>query len=157
MKITSKNGEELNFLETGVDGIYVLDRIAFMDYFDDNNNDWEKSAGKKKLQKWAEQNLPKEILDQFDVDLPTIGEVFSKRTLKWWKPAIKPTSKQFPIFKKIKNRIRKFKGGNPTLWWTRSTDIGIDYLAWIVDLCGGMNRDYTGNPNGFVPVLRRKK
>ena len=35
MKIIAMTGEELDFLETGVDGIYVLDRVAFKGRFDE--------------------------------------------------------------------------------------------------------------------------
>lgn len=156
MIIKSKTGEELNFLESGVDGIYVLDHVAFKDQFDeDGKNDWEKSTGKKKLQEWAEKNLPKEILEQFGVDLPTIEEVFSQKMFNLYKSSKKLKSKQFPIFQNSDNRMMEFEG-KPEFWLTRSACAGYDYAVMVVS-CGG-NLDSNGAyfALGFVPILRKR-
>ena len=157
MIITSKTGEQFNFLETGVEGIYVLDHAAFRGQFDEeSNNDWEKSSGKKKLQKWAENNLPKEILEQFEVDIPTAEEVFSQKMLNLYESGRKLKSKQFPIFKDSNERIKELDG-KPIWWWTRSTCTKTYCDVWLVLTDGGMHESsLTEYPRGFVPVLRRK-
>lgn len=147
-----------HFKPTGVDGIYVLDRVAFKDKFDeDGNNDWEKSSGKKKLQEWAEKNLTKEILDQFEVDLPTVEEVFSQKMLNWWgSDSVKGlVSKQFPIFKDSDERMKEFEG-KPTWWWTRSAYAGDANIVWLVSTGGSVSHNLAYYAYGFVPVLRRK-
>ena len=156
MKITSKRGEELNFLESGVDGIYVLDRVAFRGYFDrEGNNDWEKSSGKKGLQEWAKVNLPKEILERFDVDLPTVEEVFSQKMLNLYELGRNLESKQLPIFQNSDNRMMQC-GGRIAWWWTRSAHADFDADVWLVNGVGAI--DYYGAYNiySFVPVLRAK-
>lgn len=158
MTITSKNGNELNFLETGVEGIYILDHVAFKGKFDeDGNNGWEKSSGKKKLQKWAEKNLTKEILEQFDIDIPTVEEVFSQKMLNWWREdSVKGlVSKQLPIFKDSDERMKEL-GGKPSWWWTRSAYAGYADYVWRVYTDGSLNLNHANGIGGFVPVLRRK-
>lgn len=156
MKITSKNGEELNFLETGVDGVYILDRVAFKGAFDQgDNSDWDKSTGKKKLQEWAEKNLTKEILERFDADLPTAEEVFSQKQLNLYESSRGLKSKQFPIFRNSDDRMMELDG-TPTWWWTKSAYAGYDDRVWSVSVDGGMYAYGARYAIGFVPVLRRK-
>ena len=156
MKITSKNGNELNFLETGVDGIYILDHAAFKEKFDEGgNNGWEKSSGKKKLQKWAEKNLTKEILEQFDIDIPTVEEVFSQKMLNLYESSRNLKSRQFPIFQNSDNRMMELDG-KPMWWWTRSAYADSAYGVWTVYPGGGMHYYGAYHAYGFVPVLRRK-
>lgn len=157
MKVISKKGEELNFLETGVDGIYVLDHVAFKDIFnEDDNTDWDKSIGKKKLREWAESNLPDEILEQFDVDLPTAEEVFSQKMLNTDRSGKNLKSRQFPIFQNSDNRMMEFDG-NYICWWTRSAYDGFVRRKLAVFPIGGVSYDYVDHANGFVPILRKKK
>lgn len=157
MKVKSKNGETLNFLRSGNIDIYILDRVALEAAFDeDNNNDWEKSTGKKKLQEWAEENLPKEILERFDVDLPAAEEVFSQKTLNLDKSSRKLKSKQLPIFQNSDNRMMELDG-EPKGWWTKTTCADYGITAWIVFPDGGMGYFCACTPYWFVPVLRRKK
>lgn len=149
---------DYNFIYSGVEGIYVLDRVAFKDKFDeDGNNDWEKSSGKKKLQEWAEENLTKEILEQFDVDIPAIEEVFSQKMFNLWgDPAYKLISEQLLIFQNSDNRMMEFEG-RPLWWWMRSAYAGDAYRVWNVDTDGGMYNYGANFTGGFVPVLRRRK
>lgn len=157
MKITSIKGEELNFLESGVEGIYILDRVAFEDKFNEKcHNDWNKSSGKKKLQKWAEKNLTKEILEQFDVDLPTVEEVFSQKQLNLYETGRKLKSKQFPIFQNSDNRMMELDG-KPMCWWTKTANTGYTCYVWDVYTDGSMDYDFADDADGFVPVLRRKR
>lgn len=159
MKIISKTGKNLNFLETGVDGIYVLDHVAFKERFDeDGNNDWEKSSSKEKLQGWAEKNLPSEILEQFYVDILTAEEVFSQKTINWCGAncAKSLISKQLPIFQNSDNRMMEFDG-RPIWWWTRSAVAGCNTYMWGVCADGGINSNDTLCERGFVPVLRKRK
>ena len=158
MKITLKNREELNFLETGVDGIYVCERAVLIAEFDVKCcNDWEKSSGKKKLQEWAEKNLPKEILEQFDIDIPTMEEVFSKKMIDWWGgDSVKDiVSKQLPIFKNSDERMKEFND-YPIWWWTRSAYAGTPNLVWLVDSGGSIHYDFADIRINLVPVLRKK-
>lgn len=156
MKITSKTGKELNFLETGVDGIYVLDRAAFGDAFDEDGNVcWDESTGKKKLQEWAEKNLTKEILEQFEADLPTVEEVFSQKQLNIYESSRSLKSHQFPLFQNSDNRMMELDG-KPVCWWTRSTNaVYVDYV-WDVTYSGSIDYDSAYFTLGFVPVLRMK-
>ena len=169
MKITSKNREELNFLESGLDGIYVLDHVVFRDQFDGYANEswekstfdgyedycWENSTGKKKLQKWAEENLSKEILEEFEVDIPTVEEVFSQKMFNLYKPDMKRKSKQFPVFRDSDNRMMEFDG-EPMCWWTKSIWLGeVNYMS-CVDFAGNVSFNSIYRMSGFVPVLRRK-
>lgn len=148
------NGLHFNF--SGVDGIYVLDHIAFIGKFDENgNNDWDKSSGKRTLQEWAENNLPKEILERFDVDLPTVDEVFSQKTLNLFESLRELKSKQFPIFQNSDNRMME-SDGKPMCWWTRSADADLDFDVCLVNADGGMCNYYADTEYGFVPVLRRR-
>lgn len=158
MKITSKTVNELNFLETGVEGIYILDRVAFKDKFDKYGSVvWKESTGKKKLQKWAERNLPDEILEQFEVDLPTIEEIFSQKALSRYTFGRELKSRQFPIFQNSDNRMMELDG-QPMFWWTRSVYAGNADFVWSVDSGGGVNFGGTlCNMHGFVPVLRKKE
>lgn len=156
MTVTSKKGEELNFLETGVDGIYVLDHVAFRDIFnEDDNTDWDRSIGKRKLREWAENNLPDEILEQFDVDLSTVEEVFSQKLLNTDKEGTNLKSRQFPIFQNSDNRLMEFNGSY-VCWWTRSAYGGYVRRKWVVYPFGYISFDYVDHANGFVPVLRKK-
>ena len=164
MKITSKTGEELNFLETGVDGVYVLDRVAFRDRFDkDGNSDWEKSTGRKRLREWAESNLPKEILDRFDVDIPAVEEVFSQKMLNIFKSGKGLKSRQLPIFRDSDNRMMEFDDSNlngKLMWWWTSSAYGGDDDArhvWSVYTDSSLYYDDAYNTNGFVPVLRKRE
>lgn len=158
MKIVTKNEETLNFLETGVEGVYILDCIAFEGKFDeDGNNDWDKSSGRKKLQEWAKKTLPNEILEQFDVDLPAIEEVFSQEVFDLCKLDRKLKSKQFPIFRSSDNRMMEFDG-KPRWWWTRSAYGGIRGNVWRVTPYGiAANPDFSYYTSGFVPALRKHK
>lgn len=158
MKIKSKTGEELNFLDSGVDGIYVLDHIAFKGQFDeDRNNDWEKSSGKKLLEQWFKEHVPAEIQEQFYIDLPTVEEVFSQKMINWWggDSVNGLVSKQFPIFKDSDERMKEFDG-NTSWWWTRSAYAGTAHYVWYVDFGGSAGDYYARYTGGFVPVLRRK-
>lgn len=157
MTITSKAGQQLNFLETGVDGIYVLDHVAFKDFFDEGDeNDWDKSTGKKRLQRWAEEYLPEKILEQFDVDLPTAEEVFSQKQLNVHDTSRNLKSRQFPIFQNSDNRMMEFDG-EYVCWWTRSAYGGILVRRkWVVYPHGSMGYDHVNHACGFVPVLRKK-
>lgn len=155
MEVKSKNGETLNFLYSGVDGIYVLDHAAFKGMFDeDDNNDWEKSSGKKKLQEWAEKNLPAEILERFDIDLPTIDEIYSQKTLNLLPTCVR--SKQLPIFQDSDNHMIEFKG-KVTWWWTRSICFAGSSLLWGISSGGFPFRVVARCEFGFVPVLRKKE
>lgn len=157
MKITSKNGEELNFLETGVDDIYILDHVVFKDKFDEcGNNYWETSSSKKKLQEWAKENLSNEILNQFDIDLPTVEEVFSQKMLNLYELGSNIESKQLPIFQNSDNRMMELDD-EPIQWWTKTTHTNFVDNVWLVYLDGGMRYRCPNEMNGFVPVLRKKK
>lgn len=158
MKIITKNKKTLNFLETGVDGVYILDRAAFKAPFDkDGCNDWEKSSGKKKLQKWAKNNLPEEIQEQFEVDVPAVDEILSQKMLNLYAWGRKLKSKQFPIFKESDERMKEFKG-KPIYWWTRSACTKTHYDVLLVCPDGSMHESsLTEYPRGFVPVLRKRK
>ena len=143
---------KMGFKYSGVRGIYVLDRIAFKDKFDENgNNDWEKSTGKKKLQEWAEKNLTKEILKQFDVDIPTVEEVFSHKMLNLYLLRRKLESKQFPLFMNSDNRMTEFDD-IPVCWWTKTAYDGHTYTVWYVVADGGLDYDTVDGTFGFVPV-----
>lgn len=148
---------KMGFKYSGVRGIYVLDRIAFKDKFDeDGKNDWDKSSGKKKLQEWAEKNLTKETLKQFDVDIPTIEEVFSQKMLDLHLLGRKFKSRQFPLFMNSDNRMMEFYD-IPVCWWTKTAYAGHTYTMWYVVADGVLDHDITYCAYGFVPVLRRKK
>lgn len=147
-----------HFNPAGVDGIYVLDRVAFKDKFDeDGNNDWEKSSGKKLLEQWFKEHAPAEIQEQFDIDLPTVEEVFSQKMINWWGgDSVKGlVSKQFPIFKDSDERMKEFEG-KPIWWWTRSARAGLANHVWTVSTGGSMGIYDAYSARGFVPVLRRK-
>lgn len=159
MLVESKTGEKLNFLETGTERIYILDHVAFEGQFDEeDNNDWEKSSGKKLLQEWAKKNLPDEILEQFEVDIPAVDEVFSQEMFNWWVDDSTKgiVSKQFPIFKDSDERMKKLDGNHIWWWWTRSANADLDDYVWCVNPDGSMSYYLAGNTFGFVPVLRRK-
>ena len=156
MIIKSKTGEELNFLDSGVDGIYVLDRVAFEGPFDNKcDNDWEKSSGKKKLQEWAKKNLPEKILEQFDVDLPTVEEVFSQKMLNLYESGSKLKSKQFPIFQNSDNRMMELHGKS-RWWWTKSALAGFDIYVRLVNDDGSLSEGTAKFSYGFVPILRKR-
>jgi len=162
LAINGENAIEFDgfsFKPTGVDGVYVSDRAVFEAPFDkDGCNDWEKSSGKKLLEQWFKENAPIEIQERFDIDLPTVEEVFSQKMINWWGgDSVKGlTSKQFPIFKDSDERMKEFEG-KPMWWWTRSARAGHAYTVWSVDTDGGIDDDYTAlNTFGFVPVLRAK-
>lgn len=145
-----------HFVPVGVDGIYILDRVAFKAPFDeDGGNDWEKSTGKRKLQKWAEKNLPKEGLERFEVDLPTVEEIFSQKMINLYNVGGQFKSKQFPIFQNSDNRMMELEG--KSMWWTRCTNVGSVYDVWCVSADGTMYTSGSYNTYGFVPVLRRKE
>jgi len=151
--------ESFHFKPTGVDGVYISDCAVFKAPFDkDGCNDWEKSSGKKLLEKWFKEHAPIEIQEQFDIDLPTVEEVFSRKMLNWWGGnSVKGlVSKQFPIFKDSDERMKEFEG-KPTWWWTRSSRAGIAYGVWLVNTDGGIIDGTAYYTNGFVPVLRRKR
>lgn len=155
--ILSNNAETLNFIHVGVEGTYVLDHVAFMDKFDNfRQKEWDKSSGKRKLQEWAENNLPKEILEQFDVDIPTAEEVFSQKMLNSIEYGKRLKSKQFPIFQNGDNRMMEFNG-NPVMWWTRSAH-AVDFdVVWGVLKGGSIFNDEVRQSYGFVPILRKRK
>lgn len=153
-----KDKESFHFKPTGVDGVYISDCVVFKAPFDkDGCNDWEKSSGKKLLEQWFKEHAPAEIQEQFDIDLPTVEEVFSQKMINWWGgDSVKGlVSKQFPIFKDSDERMKEFEG-KPTWWWTRSANAGYAYLVWGVTTYGGMDSNFAYNASGFVPVLRRK-
>lgn len=158
MKIKSKKYKEtLNFLYSGVKGIYVLDHIAFMERFDNRaKKGWEKSTGKKKLEEWAKENLPKKILERFNVDLPTVEEVFSQKMLNLFRLGRNLKSKQLPIFQNSDNRMMEFDG-KIVWWWTRSAYRGYATSVWDVLSTAALDYCYAGFVNGFVPVLREKE
>ena len=148
---------KMGFKYSGVKGIYVLNRVAFNGSFDkDGRNNWEESSVKKKLQEWAENNLTKEILEQFEIDLPTVEEVFSQKMLNLYESSRKLKSKQFPLFMNSDNRMMEFNG-KPMWWWTRSAKAGYAHLICIVHSDGGIDFCDAYFTGGFVPVLRRKK
>lgn len=146
-----------HFNPVGVDGIYVLDHVAFKDKFDEDGiNNWEKSSGKKKLQEWAEKNMLKEILEQFDVDIPAIEEVFSQKMLNLFESTKNLKSCQFPIFQNSDNRMMEFDGRS-ICWWTRSAyPNDVSNRMQLVYTDGSTCNTYADYRNGFVPVLRRK-
>lgn len=152
-----------HFNPVGVEGIYILDRVAFVGEFDEySSNDWKKSSGKKKLQEWAKKNLTKEILERFKIDLPTIEEVFSQKMLDLYSDysdlysaSGKLKSKQFPIFQNSDNRIMEF-GGKPMWWWTKTALADDVHNVWFFEIDGNATTGYVIFKGGFVPVLRRK-
>lgn len=153
-----KDKESFHFKPTGVDGVYISDCAVFKAPFDkDGCNDYEKSSGKKLLEQWFKEHAPAEIQEQFDIDLPTVEEVFSQKMINWWGgDSVKGlVSKQFPIFKDSDERMKEFEG-KPTWWWTRSAYAGHAIHVWDVNTDGSISNDYANYTNGFVPVLRRK-
>ena len=153
-----KDGESFHFKPTGVDGVYVSDCAVFKAPFDkDGCNDYEKSSGKKLLEQWFKEHAPAEIQEQFDIDLPTVEEVFSQKMINWWGGnSVKGlVSKQFPIFKDSDERMKEFEG-KPTWWWTRSAYAGVADIVWDVHADGSMYDYGASSTYGFVPVLRRK-
>lgn len=150
--------ENFEFKPVGIDGIYVCDRAVLKAPFDmDGCNDWEKSSGKKLLEQWFKEHAPMEIQEQFDIDLPTVEEVFSQKMLNWWGgDSVKGlVSKQFPIFQNSDNRMMEFVG-EPIWWWTRSTYAGLASKVWLVNPEGSIHRTGVDATIGFVPVLRKK-
>ena len=153
-----KDKESFHFKPTGVDGVYISDCAVFKAPFDkDGCNDWDKSSGKKLLEQWFKEHAPAEIQEQFDIDLPTVEEVFSQKMINWWGgDSVKGlVSKQFPIFKDSDERMKEFEG-KPIWWWTRSAGAGHAYCVWYVTTDGSLDRSYASYAYGFVPVLRRK-
>ena len=149
-----------HFNPVGVEGTYMLDQVAFVGEFDEySKNDWKKSSGKKKLQKWTKKNLTKEILEQFEVDLPTVEEVFSQKMLNLYNESDndggKLKSKQFPIFQNSDNRMMEFDG-KPMWWWTKTALAGDVRNVWFFETDGNANTGDVILEGGFVPVLRRK-
>lgn len=155
MTITNKCGQQLNFLETGADGIYILDHVAFMSRFDKKKCViWDESTGKKRLEKWANDNLPDKILSEYDVDLPYVEELFSQKMLNLFGAGRELKSMQLPLFKDSDNRMMSFKG-EPKDWFTRSTCT--DDYVWRVNTEGGLGVVIPYVAFGFVPMLRRKE
>jgi len=153
-----KDKESFHFKPTGVDGVYISDCAVFKAPFDkDGCNDWEKSSGKKLLEQWFKEHAPIEIQEQFDIDIPTVEEVFSQKMINWWGgDSVKGlVSKQFPIFKDSDERMKEFEG-KPIWWWTRSASAGSADLVWGVETDGGIGINSAYYAYGFVPVLRRK-
>lgn len=156
MKIISKKTEELNFVESGVEGIYVLDRIAFIDMLDEHNgSDWEKSTGKQRLLEWAQANLPSEILQQYYVDIPMFEEVFSQKYCDRYFNAETVTSRQWPIFKNSDHRMICYDG-KLTVWWTQPIKGRLLSTVSCVNSFGMIDAAYPCFKQGFVPVLRKK-
>ena len=148
---------DYTFKPVGVDGVYICDCVVFKAEFDKNFcNDWEKSSGKKLLEKWFKRHAPAEIQEQFDIDLPTVKEVFSQEMLNLYHDGRKLTSRQFPIFKDLDERMKKFDGKR-AWWWTRSTHAGYPNHAWSVNFDGVIYASYACSVGGFVPVLRKLK
>ena len=153
-----KYKESFHFKPTGVDGVYISDCAVFKAPFDkDGCNDWEKSSGKKLLEQWFKEHAPAEIQEQFDIDLPTVEEIFSQKMINWWcGDSVKGlVSKQFPIFKDSDERMKEFEG-KPIWWWTRSANAGNASSVWRVNTDGSINDFIAYFTYGFVPVLRRK-
>lgn len=157
MIVTSRNGKKLNFLISGIKDVYVLDHAAFKGVFDWlYHNDWEKSAGRAKLQNWAEANLPDKILTQYDVDIPTVEEVFSQKMLSHYDNAKNFESHQLSIFKDSDNRMMELND-ECIQWWTRSACSAAPDAVWCVGLDGCLGTSSSIHERGFVPVLRKKK
>ena len=153
-----KDKESFHFKPTGMDGVYISDCAVFKAPFDkDGCNDYEKSSGKKLLEQWFKEHAPAEIQEQFDIDLPTVEEVFSQKMINWWGgDSVKGlVSKQFPVFKDSDERMKEFEG-KPTWWWTRSAYAGYATDVWFVNTAGCVSGIGAYNAYGFVPVLRRK-
>lgn len=149
--------ENYEFKPVGVEGIYICDCAVLKAPFDnDGYNDWEKSSGKKILERWFKEHAPAEIQERFDIDLPTVEEVFSQKTLNLYEAVRKHKSKQFPIFKNSDERMKEFEG-KPTWWWTRSDRAGTAVTVWFVYHDGSMGNSDAYTLYCFVPVLRRKR
>lgn len=152
------NGLHFNF--SGVDGIYVLDHIAFECKFDeDNNNDWEKSSSNRVLHEWASKILPREILNQYYVDIPTVEEVFSQKEMDMLISINGLKSRQFPLFSNLANRMLEFVDEKPIIWCT-SSSCPPEYYSknyiFAVHKYGFITNCRITSNLGFVPVLRRR-
>ena len=143
------------FKPVGIDGIYICDCAVFQAEFDKAGcNDWKKSSGKKMLEEWFKENASAEIQEKFRIDIPTVEEICSQKMLNSYDVFSKLKSKQFPILKDLDECMKEFNG-EPTWWWTRSTDD--DYYVWCVYRHGGIDGTSVADDiRGFVPVLRRK-
>lgn len=150
--------------DVGRDGILIFKDAVFKGYFDENGgrNEWDRSSGKKILEKWFKDVAPYEFQERYDVDLPAVEEVFSQKMIDcdfgWWcGPNHGFVSNQFPIFKDSDERMKSYQG-SLVWWWTKTPKPDKTTEVMVVRPFGDLYANYASNPQGyFVPVLRPKE
>lgn len=119
MEITFNNGVRYEIEEAGRDGILVFKDIPFEAPFDKNCcNKWEKSTLKAELEKWWNENAPKELKEKYDVSILTPEEVFDQKRLDHFFGKGEKTSVQLPLFANDwKAKIKRLIGDDRSYWW----------------------------------------
>ena len=157
------NGDWIELQDCGDGKTFVSKDILFFfgfnkDWDEANANVFEGSEIQIALKKWFDEKAPKDIKDEFDIDLLTMTEIFGETREdgdeKFWPDE---PYERLPLFRDWRNRTKGEPiGDRPRWWWTKSPCSGYANYACCVNSYGSANYNSVGDNSGVVPCFRRK-
>lgn len=158
-KVLFKNGIEYEIVRYDKKEVFGFRDCPFAHVMDKdwNHHSWATSDLKKFLEKWWKENAPDELVKNFKVTIPSLGEVFGNE-VSWQKP--RKGEKQFEYFKDWHNRIKcdltSIWNKEGTYWWLRSPYAGSTYGFCSVAAAGTVSHNSAYYSYGVAPCFLRK-
>ena len=119
--------------------------------------DWNTSDMKSFIEKWFNENAPKELKDLCSVTIPTATNVFGDKYKDWYDDK---SEIQWDFFKdwhnRIKTRLDKERNEEGYFWWLRSPYADYSYHFVGVYSDGSVNYNHAYNSCGVALCFLKK-
>lgn len=159
-KVRFKNGIVYEIVRYDKREIFGFRDCPFRHAIDEDwtHHVWSTSDLKKYLEQWWKTNAPDELVHNFKVTIPSLGEVFGNE-VPWQKAA--KGEKQFEYFKDWHHRIKTVLTDEDHKegwsWWLRSPYAGNTSSFCYVSTYGSADYSNAVNSYGVSPCFLKRK
>ena len=157
VKVKFNNGKNYELVKYH-DGIVGMRDCPFEHVMNEDwgkKADWNTSDLKPYLEKWFEENAPKELVELCNVTIPSMTNIFGKKYKDWHHDD--ESQFQFEYFKDWHNRVKSVLTNNNKecgdWYWTKSPGAGNSNDFVFVNTYGSAGGNFANYSSGVAPCF----